>query len=727
MALYSVVAPYTKRGTMTFILGSGYPATTVEEFLTWLDQNSFSSSADVILEIPNGTVLSKPIKLEGYYPYLTIRVATGGTCFVNSDALPKYVVFPSAQSGVTNQGVTPSNGLLVTLTAAGTNPIVPGTVVVPGFTVVTTAPASATEVQIDLQYGTLQFFSSGVATTPITVQYKYYLYALPFFIYNRAIEYVYSGATLPQYGLKAIYGTFQKSGSQSATFCFLFLDSNVALGLSAIPGLGGTAKPLTLVGFEQGAFIQCSLAVQGNIRVTCPTAAAMPISFGSYFAISSISTSLVIEPYGVVSVLTNMQSFLQISGINSDITLYTGTVPFDIQTPNFITSSGNRIDVAMYVISGSGGNLDNCSVTCTNEAYNVRSGTLIIEHGLLIKSNLSTHFSSDVILGRVQTGAKLLFQNYSGLGITQNLELLFDASLGLGGLTPLFYGTNDCEIMYPDDLVVTVSGGGANQNKIALGNNGGRCLSRFSTASAVQNYSTKLQNNELSVLSYLNSYGSRIVVSEYDENCQESYGLPIQIESAEILAGVTVGDLTTRPQDALGSGLIQIYTDSNIFYTAPSYLVINVGGFPLGKTLVQKSGSGAVVDIDSWLLGYPSNLCYLTSTMTWNPVDFTVENGWSESMSYSPVPGSNTAISVPVSQVNFRASGAVTGADIPFSAGLRPGDSIRFTNTSAYTIDGTFSLPAELLSVAFSLVSGASATVTFGWDEGTLARTIFVS
>lgn len=51
--------------------------------------------------------------------------------------------------------------------------IVIGTLVVPGFTVVTTTPTSATEVQIDYAAGTLLFYTSGIVVTPITVTYDY--------------------------------------------------------------------------------------------------------------------------------------------------------------------------------------------------------------------------------------------------------------------------------------------------------------------------------------------------------------------------------------------------------------------------------------------------------------------------------------------------------------------------------------------------------------------------
>lgn len=94
MARYSVVAPYTKRGTMTFVYGAGYPSTTFAEFTDWLDQNSFSQDCEVILQIPNGTVLTEPLVINGSYPFLTLHSV--GTCTINSDALPGYQPFPAA-------------------------------------------------------------------------------------------------------------------------------------------------------------------------------------------------------------------------------------------------------------------------------------------------------------------------------------------------------------------------------------------------------------------------------------------------------------------------------------------------------------------------------------------------------------------------------------------------------------------------------------------------------
>lgn len=66
--------------------------------------------------------------------------------------------------------ITPVQGGTVNLSRA--NLYLAG-IVVPGFTVITTSPASATDVQVNITNGTLTFYASGVNVTPVTVRYRY--------------------------------------------------------------------------------------------------------------------------------------------------------------------------------------------------------------------------------------------------------------------------------------------------------------------------------------------------------------------------------------------------------------------------------------------------------------------------------------------------------------------------------------------------------------------------
>lgn len=647
MAKLSVIAPYTKKGALTFLMPTDF--STPSEFIFFLNQNSFSSSADVTLVIENGTVISEPFILDGNYDYLTILVNPGDTAYVDSDNLPKYQPFPSQPTVL-----------------------------------------------------------------------------LPWFIYNRWLEYSFGGQDLPNYGIRAICGTFEKIGSQNATFMSLSTNSPIQLGLSVFSPSYGTEKVLNLVNFEQAGLISGSI-VSGTLAVTCPTPVSYPITFGPYIAVSCQNTNgLAINPYGQISVLNSYNSFLNMSAWNTaEVSLVATATPFEISCPTFIYSNFGENVINAYVKPGSGGNLGNCFVSTTKEAYNVGEGILQMQSTVLIKTNLTSHNATDPIIGKVGLSSKLLFMSSFGSGVSQNLELDFDASLGPNGITPLFSFQSYSELIYPYDVNITVGPGGSNQNKIAIGGNGGTQVTHsFSTSGSLDIYYNQIQSVQLSAFDYMNVPYSRIKVMDADPSSIESYGRQVVISEADVLAGVVVGDISTRPTDLFCNGKIVLDTIGNLFYQTPSYLQIQTATLP-HLAFVQKSGNGAIVDIDAWLAGSAAGT-YLTSNMNWKVPDNLLTEKWNKSVHITPITGTNLLYS-PSQQVNVVPTAVTAGADFDLNLNMRPGEVIRFLNTSnAHTVSGDFLLPSQS-PVPYSLAPGASVTVTIGWDTGSSLRTLFVS
>lgn len=654
MAKLSIIAPYTKKGAMTFTLGAGGDFATPAQFFEFLDNSSFGAGADVLLEIKNGTVISTPFIVEGNYDYLTIGVEAGGTAYVDSDNLPKYQPFPVVQP---------------------------------------------------------------------TVQ-------LPWFIYNRWLEYDWGGKVIPNYGLRGIYGRFEKIGSQSVTFAMLDAGARFQFGLSVITPSFGTEVPLDLVNFDQNGYFSAAYS-SGILRTTCPTPAVTTINFGSYLNInSSLGFDVNIEPYGNIVVGSLFDKFLLVSSSNyGNITFYAGAVPFNITASTFIesTASGREIEVNASTKPGSGGSMSNCQVTCNQEFFSVNEGELVIGDSIPFVSDLQTHSSSDYILAFLGINAKLSYKSFSGGGVSQTIGINFDAALGPGGMTPLIYGQRGSTVIYPDSLTLNDLSGtfSYNVNKVALGSNSGDMTHAFITTTSVQDYHQKLTNNQLSVQSALNGGATRVMVLDQDPNSWTSYGVTSGFSFSDVASGITLGDwFNTRPQDALSNGRFILSGGSNFFYTAPSSFSVNLDSLP-PEVVIECTGSGGIMDIDSYTLGYTTYF-NMAAGMSWDVRRNAFTHSWSDTLRMEPVVGDNF-ISYPHKQVNLVATGALTSRDLVMDGGFCPGYSIRITNTSAFTISGNLKVPSDAITVPYSLAAAASITVVFDWDSVSSVRTLTVT